>query len=80
MNKRNQDIAYFVSFCIEQYKNEKHLSGTEAMLLLDKYKVLDYLSEHYDVLHTQGRQWIMEDIDEFIRIRKEKETCCTTEV
>ena len=73
MNKRNLDIAYFISFCIEQYKNEKSLTGTEAMLLLDKYKVLDYLSEHYEVLHTQGRQWLMEEIDEYIRIRKGKE-------
>ena len=80
MNQRNQDVAYFISFCIEQYKNEKSLTGTEAMLLLDKYKVLDYLSEHYEVLHTQGRQWLMEEIDEFIRIRKRKEACCTTEV
>ena len=80
MNQRNQDVAYFISFCIEQYKNEKSLTGTEAMLLLDKYKVLDYLSEHYEVLHTQGRQWLMEEIDEFIRIRKGKEACCTTEV
>ena len=71
MDKRTQDIAYFVSFCIEQYKNEKHLSGAEAMQVLDSYKVLDYLAEHYEILHTQSSQWILEDIDEFIRLRKE---------
>lgn len=67
------NIAYFVSFCIEQYKNAKHLTGAEAMQRLDEYKVLDYLSEHYEILHTQSCQWIMEDIDEFIRLRKEKD-------
>ena len=72
MDKRKQDIAYFVSFCIEQYKNAKHLTGEESMRLLDKYKVLDYLSEYYETLHTQSSQWILEDIDEFIRLRKEK--------
>ena len=72
MDKKRQDIAYFVSFCIEQYKNAKHLTGSQAMRLLDEYKVLDYLSEHYDILHTQSYQWILEDIDEFIRSRKEK--------
>lgn len=71
MDKKNQDIAYFISFCIEQYKNEHHLTGAEAMRLLDEYHVLEYLSEHYDALHTQSRQWIMEDIDEFIKLRKE---------
>ena len=72
MDKKKQDIAYFVSFCIEQYKNAKHITGAEAMRRLDEYKVLDYLSEHYEILHTQSRQWILEDIDEFIRLRKEK--------
>jgi len=72
MDKKKQDIAYFLSFCIEQYKNAKHLTGTEAMRQLDAYHVLDYLAEHYEILHTQSRQWILEDIDEFIRLRKEK--------
>ena len=72
MDKKKQDIAYFVSFCIEQYKNAKRLSGAEAMRQLDEYKVLDYLSEHYETLHTQSRQWILEDIEEFLQLRKEK--------
>lgn len=70
MDKRKQDIAYFISFCIEQYKNEKGISGREAMALLSEYGVLEYLSEHWEILHTQSRQWIIEDIDEFIRTRK----------
>lgn len=27
MDKRNLDIAYFLSFCIEQYKTEKVFRG-----------------------------------------------------
>lgn len=65
-----QDIAFFISFCIEQYKKEKGLSGAEAMQTLDKYGVLQYLSDHAEILHTQSRQWLMEDIEEFINIRK----------
>ena len=72
MDKRKQDIAYFISFCIEQYKNEKGISGSEAMALLSEYGVLEYLSEHWKILHTQSRQWIIEDIDEFIRTRNEE--------
>lgn len=70
MDKVKQDIAYFISFCIEQYKDAKGISGTEAMELLSKYGVLEYLAEHWEILHTQGRQWIIEDIDEFIKVRK----------
>lgn len=40
------------------------------MTLLSETGVLEYLSEHWEILHTQSRQWIIEDIDEFIRTRK----------
>lgn len=70
MTKRTQDIAYFLSFCIEQYKKEKNLTGAEAIGIFSQYGVLDYLEAHYEPIHSQSRQWILEDIDEFIRIRK----------
>ena len=70
MKNKNQEISYFISFCIEQYKNAKSLDGTAVMELFAKYGVLDYLNEHYEIMHTQNYQWIVEDIDEFINIRK----------
>lgn len=42
------------------------------MRLFADYGLLDYLSEHFEVLHTQSRQWLMEDIEEFIKLRKEE--------
>ena len=73
MNKRKLDIAYFLSFCIEQYKKEKGISGAEAARLLQGYGGLEYLKEHFEVLHTQSKQWLLADIDEFIKLRKEAE-------
>ena len=69
MDKTKQDIAYFISFCIEQYKDARCLSGSKTAASLAEYGVLEYLAEHWEVLHTQGRQWIIEDIDEFIKAR-----------
>ena len=74
MSKENQDIALFISFCIEQYKMAKGLTGEEAMRILSRYGVLDYLNEFYDVLHTQRGQWLLADMDEFIANRKKKES------
>ena len=71
MSKHDQDIAYFLSFCIEQYKTDKGISGSESAEILARYGVLDYLADHYEVLHTQSRQWLLEDIDDFIKLRKE---------
>ena len=69
MINEKQDIAYFLSFCIEQYKVAKGLTGNESMMLLAGYSVLDYLAEHHEALHTQSRQWLVEDIDGFIKVR-----------
>lgn len=50
--------------------NEKGLDRKQAVKLFSQYGVLDYLAVHFEVLHTQNRQWIVEDIDEYIRNRK----------
>ena len=70
MDKKKQDVAYFLSFCIEQYMNAKGLSREMAISLLSKTGVLDYLVEHFEILHTQSCQWIIEDIDEYINEHK----------
>ena len=49
------------------------MTGKEAMQELDRYGVLEYLSEFYDVLHTQGKQWILADIEDFISHHKQEE-------
>ncbi|MCD7925745.1 MAG: DUF3791 domain-containing protein [Bacteroides sp.] len=67
MSKRDADILYFISFCIENYKKKIHATGNEVMNLFDKYGVNEYLYEHFEVLHTQSVQWMMEEIDEFIK-------------
>lgn len=72
MDKRELDIAYFLSFCIEQYKMERCLSGEDTMNLFEKYNVLPYLSDNFEVLHTQGRQWLIEEIDDYIAKQKEE--------
>lgn len=73
MSKVDQEIALFIVFCIEQYKTAKGITGEEAMSILSRYGVLGYLTEFYDVLHTQGRQWLLVEIDEFINNRKKEE-------
>jgi hypothetical protein len=63
------DTAYFKVFCIERYKNEHKLKGSEVIQLFKEYGVFDYLTSFYDVLHTFGDRYIVADIDEFIMAR-----------
>ena len=72
MRKHDKDIALFVAFCIEEYGAAKGLKGEQVLDLFTKYGFTEYLSEFYEPLHTQGRQWLIEEIDEFINIRKNR--------
>lgn len=70
MKDQELDIAYFLSFCIEQYKNKHQMSGEEVAILFEQYGVLPYLEDNFEVLHTQGHRWLMEEIDEWINQQK----------
>ena len=60
----------FKAFCFEAYRADKNLTGRQTMALFKQYGVLEYLDACFDVLHTTGRAYIVEDIDVFIDARK----------
>ena len=64
MSKRDSDILYFIAFCLEAYKKRHGISGNEASILFDRFGIKNYLSDNYEVLHTQGLPWILEEIEE----------------
>lgn len=66
MSKRESDILFFVAFCLECYKHQHGLTGEAVSALFDEHGIKDYLSTHYDILHTQGMPWILEEIEEKI--------------
>lgn len=70
MSEKDTDIVYFVSFCIEQYKIHKGISGIDVSELFDKFHVFNYLVDNYEILHTQGHQWLNTEIDQFIENQK----------
>lgn len=49
------------------------VAGQEVMDLFDRYGVVRYLVDNYDVLHTQGWQWLVADLDDYIAKRREEE-------
>lgn len=60
----------FKAFCFEAYRAEHGLTGYEAMKLFKKFGVLDFLDSCYLPLHSQGRDYIVSDIDVFINARR----------
>ena len=70
MDKNLKDVTYFISFCIEQYMNAKGIDEEEVIATFSEYGVFDYLYDYFEVLHTQSRQWLVSDIEDFINDRK----------
>lgn len=68
----DDSIPVFLSFAIEQYKHYKGISGKESAEILCSNGILEHLSEFYDVMHTHGEKWLMEEIDNIIKYKKEK--------
>lgn len=59
-------VLTFMTYCVEEYKAHKGLTGSQVEKLFGRYEVFDYIEKYYDVLHTMGTEYIMNDIDEFI--------------
>lgn len=59
----------FIIYCIEEYKNQKNMSGKDVMLLFNRYSICDYIRSFYEVLHTTGTKYIVNDIDLYIKSR-----------
>jgi len=59
-------LINFKVFCLENYKTIHNLNGKEALDVFQKHQVFDYIASYYDVLHSFGRLYLINDIDEYI--------------
>lgn len=65
----DEDKSFWLSWCIEEYAYEKNKPAVEISKLFDKSGVLSYLDENAEVLHTQGRNFILGEIDEYLKTK-----------
>ena len=57
----------FVAFCIEQYKMVTKQTGSKVEQLFRQSGVIGFLIDNYEVLHTQGKQAIMNEIEGYLK-------------
>ena len=62
----------FYTYCLEKYALAKGLTGLQALALFKRYKADEFLVEHYDLLHTQGTGYVIDEIDRLIQRRKRR--------
>lgn len=60
----------FLVYCTEKYKSAKGMNGMQVSELFNKYKVWDYIYSCFEALHTTGENYIIEDIDLYIKTRR----------
>ena len=65
MNSINID---FVTYCIGNLSRRLGMTAGEVYRLLKQSGILnDYIVPSYDVLHTFGKEYLMEDLTEYMR-------------
>lgn len=64
-----QQTLEFITFCTEMYAGKKNMSGSEVAKLFCDSGVFGFLEENYIELHTQGREFLIPMIDEFLQAR-----------
>jgi len=67
----NEQQLHFTVFCIEALADDIGTTGDKTYLMLSEQSdILDnYIVRCYDALHTQGRDYIVEDLKELLRDR-----------
>jgi len=58
---------WFLSSCVELYKDEKGISGKEAFNYLKKTGALNFIIDCWEGLHTTSPSYIMDSIEEYIK-------------
>lgn len=63
----SDQVVTFLTFCIERYAQKNGISSLQSYALFRKYRVDYYLIEGFDVLHTQGEETILQDIEIYLQ-------------
>ena len=53
----------FLVYVIEEYKFLENKTASEVMELFTKHNVFNYITRHYESLHTMGGRAIADDIN-----------------
>ena len=73
-NRQNRavpkEVFEFYTYCLENYAVRKQISGMRAWVMFKESSADEYVIDNYDLLHTQGLEYVLDDIQRFIYRRK----------
>ena len=73
-NRQNREISKeefeFYTYCLENYAIRNQMSGMRAWVIFKESSADEYVIDNFDLLHTQGLEYVLDDIQRFINRRK----------
>ena len=73
-NRQNREIPKevfdFYTYCLENYAIRNQISGMRAWVIFKESRADEYVIDNYDLLHTQGLEYVLDGIQRFINRRK----------
>ncbi len=67
-----EQAAQFISWCIEEYAAENKQKSKDVVVFFNKTGILDFLEKNWEILHSQGRNYILGAINDFINSQEHK--------
>ena len=68
----SREAFEFYVYTLEKYAIYKRISGLQALALFKKYEADDFLLKHYDLLHTQGTGYVIDEVQRYIDRRRKR--------
>lgn len=68
----SREAFEFYVYTLEKYAINKRISGLQALALFKEYEADEFLLKHYDLLHTQGTGYVIDEVQRFIDRRKKR--------
>lgn len=66
----DKSVFAFYAYCLEHYATRKQISGMHSWVVFKETGADEYVISNYDLLHTQGMDYVLDDIQRFIDKRK----------
>jgi hypothetical protein len=69
--KLNQ-VAHLQTEVVHAYMRERNLKPSDFIELDRKYDILRFIEEGYEPFHLTGTQGVIDEVDDYIRIQRER--------
>ena len=66
----SKEVFEFNTYCLENYAIRERLTGIRTWVLFKESGADEFIINNYDLLHTQGMEYILDDIQMYINRRK----------